>query len=79
MVYIFKVYVNDYYGDPSSFMGYVKTNDYFKEAWMMAIDTLKEALPDISAVELHSYQTYEPRLMAPLEDALAKYIQEDYI
>lgn len=79
MVYVFKVYTKDYYSDPSSFMGYVKTNGYFQEAWKMAIDTLKESLPDIFAIEMHSYQTYEPKLIAPLEDALAKYIQEDYI
>lgn len=79
MVYIFKVYIKDYYDDASSFMGYVKTNGNFKEAWAIAIDVLKEVLPDILALEMHSYQTYEPKNTPILEDALTNFIQEDYI
>lgn len=79
MVYVFKVYLKDYYDDASSFMGYVKTNGHFKEAWAIALDVLKEVLPDVLALEMHSYQTYEPKSTPVLEDALAKFIQEDYI
>ena len=79
MVYVFKVYLKDYYDDACSFMGYVKTNGDFKEAWAIALDVLKEVLPSILALEMHSYQTYEPKSTPVLEDALDKFFQEDYI